>query len=363
MQVNFDFEVYSDLSIKAVPLDVYAAHPSTKIILNAYSFDDGPVKVWQYGQPKCAEFGKAIRDPRNTLVAWNINYERTVLAGKGLPTPIQRWIDPMAHARYAGLPGKLKDCARIPMIGVPTEEKTKNETLLINRFCTPDAKGRTLERLIDEYRDDWTLFIDYCRKDVLTMRHVHNWLVQRFPFPDRERRIWELDQTINQRGLPVDVAMAKVADRETARLIGAGQNTLKEITGLENPNSIMQLLPWLQERGYKYDTLPKELVAQALDDLQNPDTNPDPGSIDILKLTRVKALQAALEVRAQVSKSSVKKFAKFVKATSPDGRARNQFVYAGAHTLRWSGRDIQPHNLPRKKTNQETLKTLLEMAA
>jgi hypothetical protein len=109
-----------------------------------------------------------------TLVAWNVNYERTVLRGRGLHIPIERWLDPMVHARYAGLPGRLKDVAKIPLVGVPAEEKTKSETLLINRFCMPNKEGRRV--MPSEYPEDWAKFTEYCRKDVQTMRHVLNWL-------------------------------------------------------------------------------------------------------------------------------------------------------------------------------------------
>jgi DNA polymerase len=235
--LHIDFEVYSEVSIKEAPLSTsYAFHPSTKIILAAYAFDDGPVKVWQESDGPLAEaYEGASKMSRNiTIVAWNVNYERTVnLEGRGLNIPIERWLDPMVHARYAGLPGRLKDVAKIPLIGVPSEEKTKSETLLINRFCMPNKEGRRV--MPAEYPEDWVKFTEYCRKDVQTMRHVLNWLTPRFPFPDSERELWILDQKINERGLPVDVEMARHAEKQVQRLAAESGVQLKALTGLENP--------------------------------------------------------------------------------------------------------------------------------
>lgn len=261
MRLSVDVEVFSEVNIKTAPLDVYAAHPSTKIILCAYAFDDGPVSVWQEGDGKLSPLFLGLH-PDDLLVAWNVGYERTVLRGRGLETPIWRWEDVMVHARYAGLPGRLKDCAKVPMIGVPAEEKTKSETLLINRFCIPNKEGRRV--MPSEYPEDWAKFVEYCRKDVQTMRHIQNWLIPRFPFPESERDLWMLDQVINERGLPVDVNMATHAEREALRIASRSHEELKSITQLENPNSVQQLLPWLRKEGYPYDSLGKEFLNQSL---------------------------------------------------------------------------------------------------
>lgn len=263
--LHVDLEFFSPLSIKEHPLEVYASAPGSKILLAAYAFDDEPVKVWEYWQGPCKELRDGLTDPSITVTAWNVNYERTVLRAKGIDIPIERWTDVMVHARYAGLPGRLKDCAKVPMIGVPSEEKTKNETLLITKFCLPDKQGRTTDQLREAYPEDWRLFVEYCRKDVQTMRRVFNWVNPRFPFPLRERTLWLLDQTINERGFPVDVSFAQAGQLESRRIIQEAQVQLKTLTGLDNPNSVAQILPWAQERGYKYDSLGKDLLKQALE--------------------------------------------------------------------------------------------------
>lgn len=263
--LHIDLEFYSPLSIKEHPLDVYASAEGSKILLAAYAFDNEPVKVWEYDQGPCKELRDGLMDPSVTVTSWNSGYERTVLGSKGLHIPIERWLDIMVLARYAGLPARLKECSKVPMIQIPPEEKTKNETLLITRFCMPDKKGRSTDELRKEYPEDWRLFVEYCRKDVLTMRHIYNWVKDRFPFPERERRIWILDQKINQRGLPVDVELAKAGERETRRLLAKAHTDLKELTGLENPNSVQQILPWVKERGYEHDSLGKDFLRQTLE--------------------------------------------------------------------------------------------------
>jgi DNA polymerase len=309
--LHIDFEVYSEVSIKEAPLDVYAFHPSTKIILAAYAFDDGPVKVWQESDGPLVELREGLKNEKNTIVAWNVNYERTVLRGRGLCIPIERWLDPMVHARYAGLPGRLKDVAKIPLVGVPAEEKTKSETLLINKFCMPQKNGLRLAPELQgregtfvgtsHDQHDWLKFIEYCKKDVQTMRHVLNWLTPRFPFPDSERELWILDQKINERGLPVDVEMARHAEKQVQRLAAESGVQLKALTGLENPNSVQQLLPWLKDNGYPYDSLGKEFLAQALNDTT---------------LT-AKGREVVL-LRSGAAKASVKKFRTIVEMASPE---------------------------------------------
>jgi DNA polymerase len=298
MRLHLDFEVFSEVDIKSAPLDVYAAHPSTKIILAAWAIDEGPVAVWEADKGKApAEFSAALRNEDVQIVAWNVNYERTVLRAKGMDAPICRWLDPMAIARYVGLPGSLKNCAKVPLLGIPAEEATRSETLLIKKFCCPNKKGE--RNLRAGFETDWDRFVDYCRKDVETMRRILNWIEPRFPWPARERQIWELDQTINERGLPVDVSMARHGMKETERLLAASHKTLRDLTGLENPNSVHQLLPWLQENGYRYDSLSKEFLAQSEADELSPEA------------------REVVSIRSEAAKSSVKKFAALVEAASP----------------------------------------------
>lgn len=336
-----DLEVFSEVDLTAAPLDVYANHPSTKIIVACVAFDSGEVLAFADRGDYTgigvftAMLGSNMVGPKTPLNAWNVGYERTVLAGRGFPTPITRWHDTMVNARYVGLPGGLKQCCNVDLLGVPEELKTKSEASLITKFCKPSPKTAGTSAEFDA-------FVEYCKKDVLSTRFIHQKLSKEFPIPERERQIWILDQTINERGLPIDVRTATHAAAETLRLGQENQEELRRLTGLDNPNSVQQLHGWLKERGYKHDSLGKDFVAASLEDER---TTGD--------------LRTVLEIRLQSAKSSVKKFAAIVDGTSPDGRLRNQFRYYGAHTGRWSGRGAQPQNLTRAPHDPAELENLI----
>lgn len=331
-----DLEVYSDIDLTSSPIDVYATDPSTRIIVACAAFDTGDVLAFaDRGDYPGIEAFYSLLKGKGDLNAWNVGYERTVLAGQGYTTPVERWFDTMVNARYVGLPGGLKQCCAVDFVGVPEDLRTKPEKSLITKFCFPNPKkvGTT---------EEFDLFVDYCRKDVLSTRFIYQKLSQEFPLPASVRRDWILDQKINERGLPIDIRTATHAASEVVRLGAENQNKLKKLTGLDNPNSVQQLHPWLAARGYKHDSLGKEFVQDALDDER---TSGD--------------LRTVLEIRLESAKSSVKKFAAIVDGTSPDGRLRNQFRFYGAHTGRWSGRGVQPQNLTRAPHDPAELDELI----
>lgn len=332
-----DLEVYSDVSITDVPIDVYAYHPSTKIILGCVAIDDGDVLVFE-DQMKLLVFLTKYDD--RPLNAWNVGFERTVLKAKGLNTSLSRWTDTMVLARQLGLPGSLKQCSQVEQLRMPEYAKTKSEKLLINKFCMPlrpTMKPGTPE--------EWAVFVDYCRRDVESTRHIYKYVTANFPGDlANERRVWELDQIINERGLPIDMVTARHAAEEVERLTGEARQKLVSLTGLANPNSVQQLLPWVRERGYIHDSLGKDFVQQALDRESDHLTD---------------ACREVLSVRLSAAKSSVKKFGAIVEGTSPDNRLRHQFKYYGAHTGRWSGRGVQPQNLTRTPSDTAALERLV----
>lgn len=332
-----DLEVYSEVDLTSNPLDVYANHPSTRINVACAAFDTGDVLAFaERGDYPGIDAFFALLKGKGSLNAWNVGFERTVLAGQGYATPIERWFDTMVHARYIGLPGGLKQTCTVDFLGVPDDLRTKSEKALITKFCFPNPKkSGTVE--------EFDLFVDYCRKDVLSTRYIHQKLVKDFPFPESERKVWMLDQEINERGYPVDLRTAKFAHQETVRLGKENHAKLVELTGLANPNSVQQLHAWLKERGYPHDSLGKDYVEAVLED------------------ERVSGvLREVLTIRLGSAKASVKKFAALVDGTSPDGRLRNQLRYYGAHTGRWSGRGFQPQNATRGETDPVELEILIQ---
>jgi DNA polymerase len=322
-----DLETFSELDLRKVALDRYASHPSTKILMCAFAIDDGPMQFWQEGEDR-TELDRLIQS--HTCLAWNKGFEELLLSSVWkLKAPA--WIDAMVLARYASLPAGLKDCNKVPFFAA--ESVTSKETLLINKFCKPGKGGVIHNRETDP--EDWESFCDYCRRDVADTRLIYKWLVKHFPMPEFVHKTWLLDQKINRRGLPIDLQFVWNAQQESERLQALNVEAQKTLTGLDNPNSVTQLLKWATERGYPYNSLGKELVEKAIEEM--PDGY----------------CKQALELRLAGSKSSLKKLPKILEQISPDNRLREQFRFYGAHTGRWSGRGVQLHNLKSPRTKEE----------
>jgi DNA polymerase len=207
---------------------------------------------------------------RETNVAWNVGFERNLIRRVWKLSGL-KWRDAMIDALYAGLPAGLKDCNRVPYFA--NESETSKETLLINKFCKPSKNGAKHDRTTDP--EDWARFCQYCKDDVHDTRLILQWLLKRFLLPERVFRAWELDQKINERGMPVDRLLTLRAQIEAERLQEVAFQDLKALTGLENPNSVKQLLAWLTARGYPYTGLGKELVKKALNDEPDPEDKLD----------------------------------------------------------------------------------------
>lgn len=259
-----DYETFSALDIKHCSTDTYASHKSTRALMCAFAFDDGPVDLWQEGDSGLAGLKKDLRS--HVVIPWNAAFEKAISRYVWKMTDIV-WRDAMIAALYAGLPAGLKDCNKVAWFA--TEAETSKETLLINKFCKPQKDGSTRNRETDP--EDWARFCQYCRDDVHDTRLIWQWVQARIPTPESVWLEWEIDQAINERGMPVDRILTGRAWDEARRLQAREQQRLKELTGLDNPNSSAQLLPWLRARGYPYTSLSKELVKKALNDEPNED--------------------------------------------------------------------------------------------
>ena len=254
-----DLETYSELDIRKVSLDQYASHPSTRILMCAYAGEEGPVEIWEESDGKAALASLAARLRRETLVPWNCGFERNLIRCSWKMQRLQ-WQDAMVWALYAGLPAGLKDANRVPYFA--NESATTKETLLINKFCKPQKDGSIRDRNSDP--EEWEAFKDYCKRDVFDTRLIMQWLMKHYSLPARVVRAWEIDQRINERGMPIDRLLTERALVESQRLQAESVAKLKELTQLDNPNSPAQMLAWLTERGYPYTSLGKELVLKAL---------------------------------------------------------------------------------------------------
>ena len=343
--LHADFESRSAVPLrgpKSVGLWNYMHHWTTRALMLAWAYDDEPVEVWEIDKtPMPEKLRSGLEDTKQLLSAWNSTFERYAFNFLlNIPLPIQRFVDPQASASYLSLPKDLDDVSEI--LGLPVElAKNKEGKKLIDMFSqlTANKKARGEEKTF-YFRDEttnpqeWKQFIEYCRQDVVAEREIKRKLtaMKVFPLPEREYRIWVFDQTVNDRGMPVDISFAKKAFALATRAKTEALDELTKLTGLENSNSNAQMLEWARTQGYKYDSLEKEFVTSDLK--YNSDLTP---------LGR-----QVLEARKAASSTTYKKLGAIIRQICPDGRLRNQFLYMGsARCGRWSGNAVQLHNLAR----------------
>lgn len=343
--LHLDFETRSLVELrgqKSVGLWNYANHPSTSVLMLGWAIDNEPAQVWEpRNGPMPSELEDRLRDPSVELAAFNSTFERYIAKFKlGVDTAIERYQDPQASARYLSLPGDLEDVSTI--LGLPDDlAKDKEGKRLIDLFSKSHKKRKKKGEEAEEYFPDWTThpeewakFVEYCRRDVVTEREVMRRLklLEVFPLPLLERKIWVFDQKVNDRGIPTPENFVrkalKLAEREKQEAIEA-QNKL---TGLENANSNSQMLAWVKTQGFEGNSLRKGAVDAALKYNQN--------------LTPLCC--QVLEARKAASSTAYKKLAAILRQVSSDGKLRNQFIYGGSsRCLRWSGNGVQLHNFAR----------------
>ena len=351
--LHLDFESRSEVALRgddSVGLHNYSIHPSTRALLLAFAFGEGPISLWDIAQGQSIphELDEAFSDPTVMCAAWNSGFERYIFKYVlQRDIPIIRWLDPQASARYLSLPDDLETAAIA--LGLPGElRKDERGEYLIKVFSQPTIprkarakKGVVAEELKPYFRDYnsdpllWDDFSEYCKQDVATEREIARRLqvFGTYPLPERERKIWELDQKINDFGMPTDRKFVQNAYAIGVEASKRAVEKLKESTGLENPKSQKQMLGWVRAHGYGYNTLRKEYVALELDD-------PSSGLTEQARIV--------LELRKIANSTSYKKLATIERHLSPDDRLRNQFIYMGASRAgRWSSAASQLHNMAR----------------
>lgn len=355
-----DFETRSRVDIKKAGGSRYARDPSTKALMLAYAFNGEPVEqvVFAEGQKAPARLREALRDPEVIKRAWNAAFEirifRHVL---GLDIPLEQWRCTMVHAMTLSLPSSLGAAGNVVDIASDKKKDARGEAL-IKRFSKPrkPTKNKPWE-WADHLTDpaEWEEFKAYNRNDIeaerAIFRRIHKWSP-----PDHEWELWRLDQEINEWGIPINRRVVDNAIRVAADVVEQRLAEMRRITGLANPNSTQQLLPWLRERGYPFEDLKKghvkrglEMVYETLQDTQAAlgDSEYWEPAVDTAKV---------LEMRLEVSKSSVKKFPALAAAVDDDDVLRGAFQFAGAQrTWRWSGRIYQPQNLARPSEGFEKI--------
>lgn len=328
MKLFIDIETYSDVDLKASGVYPYFESPNFEILLVGYAIDRGPIKILDLTDKESVDDFADFLDPINRveLIAHNASFERLAFKRLGLNAP--RWSCTMVRASYCGLPLSLDEAGRALDL---TEKKLSTGKALINYFtkpCKPSKAngGRTRNRPEDA-PEKWQDFIEYLKADVATTRELY-YALEAYPFT--EQRNYEIDQTINDRGVLLDLDLVRNAvrlDNETTKRLTV---EAKRITGLDNPNSPSQLKAWLSERlGEDVEKLTaatvKDLLTSAAGDVRT-----------------------VLQYRQSTSNTSVKKYQKAENYACRDGRARGLFQFYGAgKTGRWAGRGIQLQNMPR----------------
>lgn len=330
-RLHIDIETYSPEDLASCGAYRYAAHPDFMILLFAYAFDDAPVTVLDLasGCTLPAPVKRSLTDPEVVKVAHNAAFERTCIGrmlGKTLDP--SQWECTMAQCARCGLPLSLGEAAKA--LGLDSQKMTEGKAL-IKQFCTPHQATllSNSERVLPS--DDpkgWETFKEYCRMDVEVERELDKALAWLTP-TDFERDLYAIDQTINDTGVLLDMELVDNAVRMDtiykARLNAEAQT----ITGLSNPNSAAQLKTWITDRtGLELDSLRKS-------DLP-----------DIKAATDDKEVLRVLQIRAELNKTSTKKYETMQKMVAADGRVRGILQYHGTRTGRWAGRGVQLQNLP-----------------
>lgn len=319
-----DIETYSPVDLAKSGVYKYTEHPDWRILMCSWALNDGEVQRAE-GHEAILKI-PGLFDKKVLKVAHNASFERVNLSrlksrGRGKFLPPEQFFDTAALARAWGLPASLKDFA----LAVGAEEKDEAGTRLINLFSKPNRKG---ERVTKEERpEDWAAFGAYCDQDVETMRDAAKRLD--CGFPRMEDFVYDEDQRINDRGVRVDVELARAAERCFKDNRAEALKEIERIAGVDNGNSVAQLRAWLKERGVDTEDLRKDTVKELLDgDL------PD----DVRRV---------LTLRQECAVSAAAKFTAAIRATNDDGRLRGTMQYFGASTGRFAGRLIQFQNLAR----------------
>ncbi len=336
--MSIDIETYSSVDLIKSGVYVYTEAEDFEILLFGYAFDDEDIQVIDLacGEKLPDDVLKALADPNIIKTAFNANFERTCLARYfKCDMPAEQWYCTHVHALILGLPSNLEDVAKSLKLKVQKDPAGK---ALIRFFTKPINQNEDQQSLLNRRRnlpqdnpEKWQQFINYCRQDVEVEREIRKKL-QRYPIPEKEHKLWILDQKINDTGVRVNSRLVQNAINCNNQYYSRLEKEASELTGLDNPNSVAQLKEWLSEEGLEVESLSKETVSV------------------LIKQTESDTVSRVLELRKEMAKTSVKKYEAMERTRCKDNRIRGLFQFYGANrTGRWAGRLVQVHNLPQNK--------------
>ena len=329
--MGLDLETYSSVPLPRCGVYRYCDAPDFEILLFSYAFDDEPVQTIDLasGEALPKEVISALEDPAIIKVAYNAQFERVCLSRY-----LGHWLDPhqwrctMVMAAYLTLPGRLADAAVV--LGT-TEKKMEEGKDLIRYFSVPckptKTNGSRTRNLAADAPEKWAVYRQYNAQDVETERAIRKAL-EKYPLPEQEWELYALDQQINDRGVRVDKKLVKNAIAVDAVFAQAACQRAKELTGLENPGSVNQLKAWLADQDMPMESLARKIVQE--------------------KAAQTDGIVAELlNLRLELSKTSVKKYEAMARCVCRDGRIHGMMQFYGAsRTGRFASRILNMQNLP-----------------
>lgn len=332
--LSIDIETKSSVDIGKAGLYKYAQSEDFEILLFAYRMDNMPVEVVDLttGELIPEKIQHALKNPAIIKHAYNAAFEWYCLNRAGMETPLEQWRCTMMHGLYCGYTAGLDATGKA--IGLPQDkQKLTTGKALIRYFCVPckpsKKNGGRTWNLPKHAPEKWALFKEYCKQDVVTEHEILKRL-NLFPVPEAEEQLWQMDIRMNAFGVKVDTDLirgALIVDGISAARL---EQEAHMLTGLNNPNSTTQLLPWLEQHGAEIPNLQKATVEEKL------------------KEELPESVRRVLEIRQQLGKTSIKKYVAMDTAKGEDGRVRGLTQFYGANrTGRWAGRLVQLQNLPR----------------
>ena len=335
--LSIDIETFSSYDLSKVGVYKYVESPDFEILLFGVSINGGEVEVYDLKNGDTLPDYLVVALLSKDVIKWAYNalFERICIS-KYLGFKQGSYLDPaswrctMIWSATLGLPFSLGQVGEVLGIDKKKLEEGKNLIKLFCVPCEPTAKNKYKTRYLKEdYPDSWDLFIKYNKRDVEAELAIKNRL-SKFPVPEFVWNEYHIDQRINDRGIMIDEDLAISAIKIDEHMKDKLSNEMIKLTGIDNPNSPVQLKEWFKSKGYDIDDLGKKAVSKLKEEITEPDV------LEVLRL------------RSQLAKSSIKKYEAMINAKCADGRVRGTFQFYGANrTGRFSGRLIQLQNLPR----------------
>ncbi len=357
-----DFETRSFVDLPDYGLDRYSKDETTEVLMLAWAFDDDEPKLWLpiLGEPMPAELHAGLIDPTVMKMAWNYNFEKDIFHYRlGYVIPQQEWFDPSVLCAYMSLPIGLDRAANALDIDIELKKTVilgkKKPTKI---FSEPSKRNKTFlkknpgakEFYFRDWNSDpeqWEVFKEYCLQDVRAERAVwYAAVAMNCPITEGETQAWLLDQRMNEQGVWIDKVFVQNSKAYALGEIKEINETMQTLTGLaytKSGKSLSKLDEWLQSKGYKFDSLDKAHIAEAL-------------KVGLVHWKMDPVAYQVLQLKEKLGGSAYTKLQTIEDRIGADGRLRDQFVYHGAHTGRWSGRGVQLQNLFKPSKDVSTLR-------